>query len=194
MKNDTNSLFSNLKKVTMSINSLEDLEEILSCTENIDLVEGRNQDSDDPIGDQIANAYEKIKKLYGNMKDKFSELYKPIKLIYEKVFENDEYGYVIGSEILNVQENNKLKIKDLEDFFSKDENDFLKMMQEEDFFRISNLLPRLEDKLGEKIYHRLCLRFKMSSIRNKKVSCDSYGYRVATAEIIRFLKECSVID
>ena len=194
VKNDTNSLFSNLKKVTMSINSLEDLEEILSCTENIDLVEGRNQDSDDPIGDQIANAYEKIKKLYGNMKDKFSELYKPIKLIYEKVFENDEYGHVIGSEILNVQENNKLKIKDLEDFFSKDENDFLKMMQEEDFFRISNLLPKLEDKLGEKIYHRLCLRFKMPSIRNKKVSCDSYGYRVATAEIIRFLKECPVID
>ena len=125
VKNDTNSLFSSLKKVTMSISSLEDLEEVLSCTKNIDLSESRNQDSDDPVGDQIVNAYEKIKKLYKNMKDKFGDQYKPIKLIYEKVFENDEYGYVIGSEILNVQENNILKIMDIEDFFSKDENAFL---------------------------------------------------------------------
>jgi hypothetical protein len=193
VKNDANSLFSCLKKVTMSISSLEDLEEVLSCTENIDLREYRNRDSDDSFGDQIVNVYEKIKKLYENMKDKFSDLYKPIKLIYEKVFENDEYGYIIGSEILNVQENNKLKIKEVEDFFSKEENDFLKMMEEEAFFRISNLLPKLEDKLGEKIYHRLCLRFKMP-IRNKKVSCDSDGYRVATTEIIEFLKTCPVID
>ena len=193
VKNDANSLYSCLKKVAMSINSLEDLEEVLSCTENIDLSESRNQDSDDPVGDQIVNAYGKIKKLYENMKDKFGDLYKPIKLIYEKVFENDEYGYVIGSEILNVQENNKLKINDLEGFFSKDENDFLKMMQEEDFFRISNLLSKLKDKLGEKIYRRLCLHFK-TPIRNKQVSCNSEGYHIATTEIIEFLKECPVID
>ena len=193
VKNDTNSLFSCLKKITMNVNSLEDLEEILSCTKNIDLSESRNQDSEDPVGDQIVNVYEKIKNLYEDMKNKFSDHYKAIKLIYEKVFENDEYGYVIGSEILNVQENNKLKIKDIEDFFSKDENDFLKMMQEEDFFRVSNLLPKLEDKLGEKIYRRLCLRFK-TLVRNKKVSCNSEGYHIATTEIIEFLKECPVID
>ena len=187
VEKDDNSLYSILKKLNYNIKDIDDIEDILGCTKDIDLRDNPSDKSEDYVGDQMVYAYEKIKLFYEKMNEIFKEANNPIKEIYDNVLKNDEYSYDIASTLKTVQEENENLIKKIIDFLNLHENEILNRFYKIGSFYISDLLLILDDALDNEIFDRL-------SVPDRKYVASPRAYRRATQKIIDSIKELAPID
>lgn len=193
VEKDDNSLYSMLKKLNYKIKSVDEIEEILSCSQEIDLSDEEKQNSENLIGEHKKYAYRKIKVLYDKMKDKFENGCNPVEIIFDKIFKNDEYESDIASILISFQELKGFKIKEIENILNEKEAEFLGRMRYEGSFRISELVPEIEDRLDDGVYERVRSYFR-TPIRDRRISCDPDAYRMASAKIISYLKSILFIN
>ena len=183
-----NSLFSSLSSCNLEMKSIDEIEEILSCTNEIDLRDEIAQGIDEYKNSQMEEyMYEKIKVLYEKMKEKFKSKNNPIQIIYDNVFGNDNYKYMLGKVLTTIQIENENKIEEIYDYFKNCEMDFLNKRQGYDYFRISDLLPKIDGRLDESVYNKVASHFD-SAMRDRRIENSPEGYQIAIERIIRVLK------
>ncbi|MBO4829704.1 MAG: hypothetical protein J5534_09805 [Fibrobacter sp.] len=192
VEKDDNSLYSILKKLNYNIKDIDEIEDILGCTKEIDLRDYPSEKSEDYVADQMIYAYEKIKLFYEKVNKIFKDANNPIQKIYDNVLKNDEFAIDIAMTLKTVQDENDKLIKNVVDFLEKYKDEFLSIVDNAGSFRISDLLLKLDDVLDNDIFDRLIRYY--SSARDRRYVASPRAYQRATQKIIESIKEFAPID